>query len=104
MVLERPEHHIDLFDFISEQEFLPENMARKIFRQVVEAAIYCETKGVFHRDIKDENIVLDLKAGMVKLADFGSGTKLKSSVYTEYEGNEKPVDGFPVIFKMDHGL
>lgn len=86
LVLERPEVHMDLFELISAQEFLPENMAGKIFHQVLAATSYCELKGVFHRDIKDENIVLDLKAGEVKLADFGSGTELKDSIYTEYEG------------------
>ena len=78
---------MDLFDFISKQEFLSENIARKIFRQVLDATMYCELKGVFHRDIKDENIILDLKTGEAKLADFGSGARLQDTEYTEYEGN-----------------
>ena len=93
LVLERPETYIDLFDFISKQDFLPENVARKIFRQVLDATAYCELKGVFHRDIKDENIILDLKTGEAKLADFGSGVQLHNSEYTEYEG--KPKDNPP---------
>ena len=86
LVLERPETYIDLFDFISKQEFLSENVARKIFRQVLDATAYCELKGVFHRDIKDENIIMDLKTGEAKLADFGSGVQLHNLEYTEYEG------------------
>jgi serine/threonine protein kinase len=89
LVLERPETYIDLFDFISKQEFLSENIARKIFRQVLDATVYCELKGVFHRDIKDENIILDLKTGEAKLADFGSGVQLHNLEYTEYEGKPK---------------
>ena len=96
LVLERPETYIDLFDFISKQDFLPENVARKIFRQVLDATAYCELKGVFHRDIKDENIILDLKTGEAKLADFGSGVQLHNSEYTEYEG--KPKDNPPVEY------
>ena len=48
--------------------------------------MYCESKGVFHRDIKDENILLDTKTGKVKLFDFGSGTILENTLYTDYEG------------------
>ncbi|CAB3980468.1 serine threonine- kinase pim-1-like [Paramuricea clavata] len=86
LILERPESYIDLFDFISTQDFLSENIARKIFRQVLDATVYCELKDVFHRDIKDENVIMDLKTGEAKLADFGSGTQLHNLEYTEYEG------------------
>ena len=86
MVLERPVHHKDLFDYITEKKCLPEHEAREIFRQVVEAAMYCESKGVFHRDIKDENLLLDMKTGQVKLFDFGSGSGLENVLYTDYEG------------------
>ena len=51
--------------------------------------MYCELKDVFHRDIKDENVILDLKTGEAKLADFGSGTQLHNLEYTEYEGELK---------------
>ena len=57
-----------------------------IRRQIVEAVLYCQSMGVVHRDIKDENILIDLKTGHVKLIDFGSGTHLKESAFTEYEG------------------
>ena len=56
--------------------------------QVVEAVQYCMSMGVLHRDVKDENILIDLKTSQIKLIDFGSGTFLKEDthVYTEYEG------------------
>jgi len=86
MVLERPMYHKDLFDYITEKKRLDETEARSIFFQIVEAVIYCESKGIFHRDIKDENILLDTKTGQVKLLDFGSGTVLENTLYTDYEG------------------
>ena len=86
MVLERPQYNKDLFDYITEKRRLDESEAKNIFRQVVEAVMYCESKGIFHRDIKDENILLDSMTGQVKLLDFGSGTILENTLYTDYEG------------------
>jgi serine/threonine protein kinase len=76
----------DLFDFISEQGPLPENLAKNLFRQVVDIVMQCHAKGVLHRDIKDENLLIDLTSHQVKLIDFGSGTYLHEGIYTEFEG------------------
>ena len=50
-VMERPAACIDLFDFISSRGALDEDMARSLFKQLVNTVQQCQEKGVDHRDI-----------------------------------------------------
>jgi serine/threonine protein kinase len=62
---------MDLFECIESSDRLPEPTARFIFSQVVAAVAYLHSRGVIHRDIKDENILIDHRL-RIKLVDFGS--------------------------------
>jgi serine/threonine-protein kinase HSL1 (negative regulator of Swe1 kinase) len=61
----------ELFDFLAERGALPEREAVYLFRQLVEALMYCHRMQIFHRDLKPENILLNKDDYTVKLIDFG---------------------------------
>ncbi|CAK9295668.1 unnamed protein product [Gordionus sp. m RMFG-2023] len=84
----RPEYCIDLYDYITQYGPLKESLARKYFSEILQTIIACSEVGVVHLDIKDENILIDVKNNRLILIDFGSGNILdnNTSTYTKFEG------------------
>jgi serine/threonine protein kinase len=62
----------DLYTTLEERNYKPysELTSKEIFKQLVDAVMHCHGKGIVHRDIKLENILMD-KYGNTKLIDFG---------------------------------
>ncbi|KAF5464873.1 hypothetical protein F2P56_014919 [Juglans regia] len=60
----------ELFDRIASKGRLKEDVGRKVFQQLIDGVSYCHTKGVFHRDLKLENVLVDAR-GNIKISDFG---------------------------------
>lgn len=65
----------DLLDSINGSGPLTDSEAKRLFRQLVEAVAYCHSRGVIHRDLKCENILLS-KEKNIKVADFGFARNL----------------------------
>ncbi|XP_049409263.1 CBL-interacting protein kinase 18-like [Solanum stenotomum] len=49
---------------------LKEDVARKLFQQLINAVEFCHSRDVYHRDLKPENLLLD-ENGNLKVSDFG---------------------------------
>ncbi|KAG7210528.1 hypothetical protein KM043_012049 [Ampulex compressa] len=60
----------NLLDIIRRDTYIDEFRSRRWFRQLIEAIDYCHQRGVVHRDIKCENLLMDNDFN-VKLSDFG---------------------------------
>ncbi|KAF9350028.1 hypothetical protein BGX34_001449, partial [Mortierella sp. NVP85] len=67
---------MDLFDYIELTPYMTEDEIRGIFRQICSAVHHLHSNKIVHRDIKDENVILDQK-GNIQLIDFGSSAYLK---------------------------
>ncbi|PHH71834.1 hypothetical protein CDD80_4965 [Ophiocordyceps camponoti-rufipedis] len=77
---------MDLFDYIELRANMEEAECRSIFVQVAEAIHFLHTTAhVVHRDIKDENVILDGE-GNIKLIDFGSAAYIKSGPFDVFVG------------------
>ena len=71
----------DLLDFINERKYLSERLARGFFSDLVKGIDHCHARGVVHRDLKCENLLLDSHMRL-KISDFGFARKYTSNLKT----------------------
>ena len=72
----------NLAELLAREPRQPIEEARRILREIADALAYAHTRGVIHRDIKPDNILLDAASGRAMVTDFGiaraieAGTRL----------------------------
>ena len=66
----------NLLNAINKMNKLSEELSRNIFIQLIETIKYIHNKGIVHRDIKPDNILLNLNNN-IKLCDFGVSKEIK---------------------------
>ena len=66
----------NLLNAINKMSKFSESMAKNIFKQLIETIKYLHSIGIVHRDIKPDNILLDLD-NTIKLCDFGVSKEVK---------------------------
>ncbi len=71
----------DLLDFINERKYLSERLARGFFSDLVKGIDHCHTRGVVHRDLKCENLLLDSHMRL-KISDFGFARRYNGNLRT----------------------
>lgn len=60
----------ELFDYILTHRYLKDNAARRLFAQLISGVGYLHKKGIVHRDLKLENLLLDRNRNII-ITDFG---------------------------------
>jgi calcium-dependent protein kinase len=84
----------ELFDRIIKEEFFTEQVAAKVFKQILQALNYCHSMNIVHRDLKPENFLFvspdanaDLKIidfGLSKIMEGGKLQRMKTRAGTPY--------------------
>jgi len=64
--------NLDLFDFIEKNDVVDEKLSHKIFSQLIGAVRYLCNKGIIHRDIKDENVLIDEHHNIILIGQLGN--------------------------------
>jgi serine/threonine protein kinase len=74
----------DLISYVRKRRTVREDLAKLIFKQLIEGLRYCHSKGVLHRDIKLDNILLTAE-GDIKICDFGVANSSMKSGERQFE-------------------
>ncbi|KAM3874228.1 serine/threonine-protein kinase pim-2-like [Diretmus argenteus] len=93
LVMERPTPSVDLLEYVDERDgVLREHEAKILIKQLLSGILDIHSKGVFHRDIKMENLLVETGSltPRLRLIDFGCGCILHPGRYYKFAGTDIP--------------
>ncbi|CAM9531815.1 unnamed protein product, partial [Hapterophycus canaliculatus] len=91
----------ELCEDIIRRVFYSEACARRIILQVLQALAYLHRRGICHRDVKPENLLLRRRGEeRIKLADFGLATVLSPPTYKVVEPVGSPGYAAPELLRV----
>ncbi|CAD5113121.1 DgyrCDS2311 [Dimorphilus gyrociliatus] len=83
LIMKKHGNGMDMFELIEQASSyskhnsgLEEPLAAFMFRQIASGVAYLHEKNIVHRDIKDENIIVDTAAWTLQIIDFGSAATI----------------------------
>jgi len=77
----------DLFDLVEQHPIgLPAHRVRSYLGQIADAMAFLHMRGIVHRDIKDENVVLSANGERCWLIDFGSAGIVRRNGWNSFSG------------------
>ena len=75
-----------IYDFVVEP--LPEKVCRYFFRQILSGLTYLHSKGIYHLNLKNNNIIVQYVDWKIKLNDYG--------MYQGFKGQKSGLQYFPL--------
>ncbi len=76
-----------LADLLAREPRLPVARARTLLAELADALAFAHLRGVIHRDVKPDNVLLDADSGRAMVTDFGIARAIESGTRLTVTGN-----------------
>jgi serine/threonine protein kinase len=65
-----------------QRETIPMQLIKSYLYQILKGVSFCHARGVLHRDLKPQNLLIDREHGKIKIADFGLARNYSTTNFT----------------------